>query len=209
MPSIRLLLIVFFVALGLRLGYFLLIRGGPLGNADWPAYEDLGHKLLNHQSYMTSQAGGPGVFPTDLERPPGYPFFLSLVDRLIGPSRQGTAAVQCVLNALLAVALAILVAFFTNKSAGFMAGLFYATDWVTIIHVPLTWRGKLATREYRGVRMLLISPVILLLLPAASAMGQSRFRAPAMVPLCILAGTGGGFLLDERFKRRKEYVLPR
>jgi hypothetical protein len=70
------------------------------------------------------------------------------------------------------------------------------------------WRGKLATREYRGVRVLLISSVILLLLPAASAMGQSRFRAPAMVPVCILAGTGGGFLLDERFKRRKEYVVP-
>jgi Dolichyl-phosphate-mannose-protein mannosyltransferase len=138
MLNIRLLLIVFFVALGLRLGYLLLIRGGPLGNADSPAYEDLGQKLLNYQSYMTSQAGGLGVFPTDLERPPGYPFFLSLIDRLIGPSRQHTAAIQCLLNALLAVALAVFVTFVTNKSAGFMAGLFYATDWVTIIHVPLT-----------------------------------------------------------------------
>jgi hypothetical protein len=86
-----------------------------------------------------------------------------------------------------------------------LPGIQIVTVWLAFVGA---WRGKLATREYRGVRVQLISSVILLLLPAASSMGQSRFRAPAMVPLCILAGTGGGFLLDERFKRRKEYVLP-
>jgi hypothetical protein len=61
------------------------------------------------------------------------------------------------------------------------------------------WKGKLSTTEYRGIRMMLLSAVILLLLPAASSMGQSRFRVPAVVPLCMLAGMGGGFLWEQRF----------
>jgi|SRR5271166_619847 len=138
MPRRRWLLALFLFAILLRLGYFWVVRDGPLGNGDSAAYEDLAQKLLSHQSYSTTANTGPGGFPGDLQRPPGYPAFLAGVDVLLGPSRVHTALVQCVLSAAFAVALAVLVAAFTTELTGLLAALLYAIDWATVIHVPLT-----------------------------------------------------------------------
>jgi hypothetical protein len=121
----------------LRLGYFWTVRDGPLGNGDSIAYEELAQKLLSHQPYSTTAKTGPGGFPGDLQRPPGYPAFLAAVALLLGPSRVHTALVQCVLSGAFAVVLAVLVAAFATELTGLLAGLLYSIDWATIIHVPL------------------------------------------------------------------------
>ena len=137
-PRSRWLLALFLFSMLLRFGYFLAVRDGPLGNGDSLAYEELAQKLLSDQPYSTTANTGPGGFPGDLQRPPGYPAFLAAVDLLLGPSRVHTALVQCVLSAAFAVVLAVLVAAFTTKLTGLLAGLLYSIDWATIIHVPIT-----------------------------------------------------------------------
>jgi len=134
----RWLLLLFLVALLLRLGYFFVVHNGPLGNGDSLVYEDLAHKLLSHQPYATSMSAAPGGFPADLQRPPGYPVFLATVDALLGPTRLHTALVQSLLSAVFAVMLAVMVASFTVELTGLLAGFLYAIDWVTIVHVPMT-----------------------------------------------------------------------
>jgi len=136
-PRSRWLLTLFFFSMLLRLGYLWTVRDGPLANGDSLAYEELAQKLLSHQPYSTTANTGPGGFPGDLQRPPGYPAFLAAVDLLLGPSRVHTALVQCVLSAAFAVVLAVLVAAFATELTGLLAGLLYSIDWATIIHVPL------------------------------------------------------------------------
>ena len=133
-PSVRALLLVFLLSLGLRVGYLLIVLHGPLGNGDSPTYELLAEKLAGHQPYLTPNAGW---FSDDLVRPAGYPLFLALVNSSSTISRARTAAVQCALSASFAVLLAILVGRVTNGFAGLLAGILYATDWATIIHAPL------------------------------------------------------------------------
>ena len=131
------LLLVFLLALSFRLAYFAIVKAGPLGNGDSPAYEDLALHIVHHQSYASAQSGGPGGFPTDLQRPPGYPLFLSLKDSILGNSRTATALAQCLINALFAAILCLFAGcLFTSRIALF-AGIFYALDWATIVHTPL------------------------------------------------------------------------
>src|ERR1700720_1645349 len=66
------LLAVFLVGLGVRVLYLNAARSGPLGNPDSPAYEDLAGALKDHGPYSTQYSGGPGGFPADLQRTPGY-----------------------------------------------------------------------------------------------------------------------------------------
>src|ERR1035437_4764087 len=84
--SWRICLLLFLLALGLRLGYAALVWSGPLGNADSPAYEDLAVKIISSKTYQTNESGGPGGFPPDLQRPPGYPAYLAAVNYLGGSS---------------------------------------------------------------------------------------------------------------------------
>jgi 4-amino-4-deoxy-L-arabinose transferase-like glycosyltransferase len=59
------------------------------------------------------------------------------------------------------------------------------------------WKGILRAAIDRALRVLLITALILLLLPAASSMGQSRFRIPVVPILCMLAATGADYLLRQ------------
>src|SRR5260370_1290616 len=67
------------LALTLRLGYLAVVWTGPLGNADSEAYKALAVSLWHGGPYQAQESAGPGGFPTDLQRPPGYPRFLALV----------------------------------------------------------------------------------------------------------------------------------
>ena len=100
--------------------------------------EDLAQKLLSRQPYATTASAGPGGFPADLQRPPGYPAFLATVDLLFGPGRAHMALVQSVLSGAFAMMFAVMVAAFTTELTGLLAGFLYAGDWVTIVHVPMT-----------------------------------------------------------------------
>ncbi len=132
--SIRALFLILAVALGFRLGYLLLVANGPLENTDSPTYETLALRLSQHESYATGMEAG---FSSDLLRPPGYPLFLSLINRAHSISHIWTATVQSIMSACFAVVLAILVARFTSGVGGIVAGLLYATDWATTIYTPL------------------------------------------------------------------------
>ena len=139
--SWRICLLLFLLALGLRLGYAALVWSGPLGNADSPAYEDLAVKIISSKTYQTNESGGPGGFPPDLQRPPGYPAYLAAVNYLGGSSlsnsRHRTSLVQCGMGAAFALVLAILVAALSSPTIGAISAGFFAADWVTIVYTPL------------------------------------------------------------------------
>lgn len=134
-------LAVFLLALGLRLGYEAFVWNGPLGNADSAAYEDLAVKIARLQPYQTEHSAGPGGFPSDMQRTPGYPAFLAVIDfpygAETGMSKHRISVVQCILGAAFASWLAWLTTTLTNRWIGLLAGCFYATDWVSIVHTPM------------------------------------------------------------------------
>ena len=135
------LAIIFFAALGLRFLYFSAARAGPLGNVDSAEYEALASSFTEHKPY--GGAIGIGGFPSDLQRPPGYPFFLAFVRSNFGIGRTHVAVVQCVLDSLFTTLLVIAGSFLINEFAGLVAGIVYATDWATIIYTPSTLADSL------------------------------------------------------------------
>src|SRR5574341_1374826 len=132
------LFVIFLVAVGTRLFYFQVARPGTFANPDTPGYVALAESLNVAFSYSTdSSAGAPGGFPTDLVRPPGYPVFLSLINPSSKVDYVWTALVQSILGGLFSVVLALLVGRLTDSSTGLTAGIFYAVDWITILHTPI------------------------------------------------------------------------
>jgi 4-amino-4-deoxy-L-arabinose transferase-like glycosyltransferase len=126
------------LALALRLGYLAVVWTGPLGNADSAAYESLAISLSHGGPYQAQEGGaGPGGFPTDLQRPPGYPAFLALVNASEVISTRRTAIVQCLIGAAFVALIAFFGRLIASASVGLLAGLFYATDWITIVHTPM------------------------------------------------------------------------
>lgn len=117
---IGILAIILFAALGFRLLYFWAARAGPLGNIDSAEYEDLASRFTEHRAYV----GGIGIggFPSDLQRPPGYPYFLAWVRSRFGIGRTRVAVVQCVLDTLFVALLAMTGTLLVNEFAGLIDG---------------------------------------------------------------------------------------
>lgn len=133
------LLAIFVLALGVRLAYLNVAKAGPLGDDDSPAYQALGEAIKNG-SYTSDAAnanpGTPGGFPADLQRPPGYPVLLALQNPFGEITRFQTALVQSIVGALFAAFLALVVGRLISIPVGLLSGLFYALDWITIVHTP-------------------------------------------------------------------------
>jgi len=125
------------LALALRLGNLAMVWTGPLGNADSAAYKALAISISHRGPYQAQEGAGPGGFPTDLQRPPGYPAFLALVNAREVISNHRTSVVQCAAGAVFVALLAFLCRSIADSSVGLLAGLFYATDWITIVHTPM------------------------------------------------------------------------
>jgi hypothetical protein len=135
--SLRTPIALLIFALALRLGYLAMVWTGPLGNADSAAYKALAISISHRGPYQAQEGAGPGGFPTDLQRPPGYPAFLALVNAPEVINNHRTSVVQCVVGAVFVALLAFLCRLIANSSIGLLAGLFYATDWITIVHTPM------------------------------------------------------------------------
>src|SRR5260370_2645844 len=104
------------LALTLGIGYLAVVWTGPLGNADSEAYKALAVSLWHGGAYQAQESAGPGGFPTDLQRPPGYPAFLALVNAPRVVSNRRTSIVQCVARALLLSFLPLLYKLIANPS---------------------------------------------------------------------------------------------
>src|SRR5258708_3618515 len=135
--SLRTPIALLVFAMTLRLGYLALVWTGPLGNADSAAYKALAVSLSHGGPYEAQESAGPGGFPTDLQRPPGYPAFLAVVSAPGVINNHRTSVVQCVAGAVFVALLAFLCTLITDSSIGLLAGLFYATDWISIVHTPM------------------------------------------------------------------------
>jgi hypothetical protein len=132
------LILVFAVAAGTRLAFLYFAASGTFGNPDTVAYQGLADSLLSNWTYATDKAAGPpGGFPADLQRPPGYPFFLYLINPSSGVNRAWVAFIQSMLGGVFAAFLAIIATRLVNIQVGIITGLFYAFDWITIIHTPM------------------------------------------------------------------------
>jgi hypothetical protein len=166
---------IFTLALGLRLGYEAFVWNGTLGNADTPTYQDLAAKIVLGEPYYTNQRAGPGGFPADLQRPPGYPAFLAAINFNASDansiSRLRTSIVQGIVGAAFAASLAWFVAAMTSPGIGLLAGCFYAVDWVTIVHTPMV-----------------VSETVYTVLLGASVLVFAAALLRNRVPLFLLAG---------------------
>jgi hypothetical protein len=132
------LILVFIAAAGTRLAFLHFAASGTLSNPDTAGYQGLADSLLSNWTYATDKAAGaPGGYPADLQRPPGYPFFLYLISPSSGVNRAWVAFVQSMLGGVFAVFLAVMATRLVNATVGIIAGLFYAFDWITIIHTPI------------------------------------------------------------------------
>lgn len=173
---------IFVLALGLRVGYEVLVWNGPLGNADSAAYEDLAATIAHRQPYHTDQSAGPGGFPPDMQRPPGYPAFLAAVNfhatAATTISRHRSSLAQCALGAAFSTLVAWLVASLslTSPWIGLLAGCFYATDWVTIVYTPLV----ISETVYTAV----LGSAVLIYALALSRHRQSLYLAAGLLLGC-------------------------
>ena len=192
--------LLFALALALRLSYLALAWNGPLGNADSAAYRDLALSLAHKQPYHADQSAGPGGFPTDLQRPPGYPVFLAAVNSRETISYRRTAVIQCALGALF-VFLAVYFCARVDPKIGLFAGLFCAIDWVTIVHTPMLIAETVFSFNL-GVAILLymayfVKPSVLLALGAGLFLGFAALIKPA-AQLVVIA-----FVVSWLFQKNK------
>lgn len=157
-----------------RLAFAWAACAGNLTTPDTPAYEDLARAVRTGVAYSSPLAGGPGGFPADLQRPPGYPVFLALVSGL-GHDRSRVAWVQAALTGALAAAIVVFGTPVVGGRAAVVAGCLFATDWVSIVHAPLVMADALYS--------LLMA---LAVLAALAACGQRRWLA--LGPAGILFG---------------------
>jgi len=103
------LILVFIAAAGTRLAFLHFAASGTFSNPDTAGYQGLADSLLSNWTYATDKAAGaPGGFPADLQRPPGYPFFLYLISPWSGVNRGWVAFVQSMLGGVFAVFLAVM-----------------------------------------------------------------------------------------------------
>lgn len=132
------LILVFLAAAGTRLAFLHFAASGTFSNPDTSGYQGLADSLLSDWTYASDKAAGaPGGFPADLQRPPGYPSFLYLISPSSGVNRAWVAFIQSMLGGVFAVFLAVMATRLVNATVGIIAGLFYAFDWITIIHTPI------------------------------------------------------------------------
>jgi 4-amino-4-deoxy-L-arabinose transferase-like glycosyltransferase len=137
-PARRVLLLVLAAAALTRLAYFAAIHDGYLAQPDSAAYESLALSLDHGGPYATDDVRELGGFPADLTRPPGYPLFLAAVNGATPVDRPWVAVVQIALSTVFALILALgVMKLLGSVTAGLLAGLVYAFDWVTIVHTPL------------------------------------------------------------------------
>jgi hypothetical protein len=129
------LVCVFALALGLRLTYFHWVRDGPLAMTDTRGYVKLAEALRTRGEYVSDYTAAG--FPGDLIRPPGYPFFLLIANGFHEVNLVRTALIQSIMGGVWAAGLALLVGWLTTRWVGILAGFFYATEWVSIVHTPL------------------------------------------------------------------------
>jgi hypothetical protein len=132
------LALLFGLALTSRIAFLEHGAEGPLGNSDSPGYELLARNLAQGSFTGPEADGYPGRPPLDLLRPPGYPLLLHAAARLGLDTRLAIGALQSALGALACVVLAAVVARRFGRTAGLAAGALWASDWVTLVHTPLS-----------------------------------------------------------------------
>src|SRR5262245_14885715 len=109
------LLVIFLLAVGIRLSFFQASRTGSFITPDSPGYLSLAESLRTKGSYTTeTTSGAPGGFPADLDRPPGYAVFLLIINPFSKIDPIWSALVQSILGGVFAVALAVVICRFTN-----------------------------------------------------------------------------------------------
>lgn len=129
--------LVFACAFIPRMAYLKAIPNDRLTATDSVAYEQLAQTIKNNTPYNSSAVGGPGGFPADLNRPPGYPFFLTIINNGDTASRYKAALAQVILGSLFASILFLLIGRLFSYRVGIITALLYAIDWVSIIHTPI------------------------------------------------------------------------
>ncbi len=127
---------IFLLALILRLAYFDFVRHGDLmSNYDSRGYIALANALSERGEYTCSQT--QFGFPQDLLRPPGYPFFLALLNGFRPVELVRTALLQSIVGALWVAVFTWLVASLTTPTIGILSGVAYAAEYLTISETPL------------------------------------------------------------------------
>jgi 4-amino-4-deoxy-L-arabinose transferase-like glycosyltransferase len=125
-------LAIFLVALALRVAYTWLAQGREaFASSDSASYDDIAWNLARGLGFQATGGGG-ALYPTAF-RPPALPFVTSLVYRIAGHSYLAALGMQCVIGALIPVALAEYVRSTVGSSAARIAG------WLAAVHPMLVF----------------------------------------------------------------------
>ena len=144
------LLIVFGVALLVRVGVWLQVRSLPIVRS--PQLDS-----LEYLEWARRIASGDFTWPVPPPHGPGYPFFLAAVLKLFGGSVAAAGLVQAALGALGCVLAARIARKFFSREAGLLAGLLLAVEGpVALVDVSLFSEGLLLV--LLAAAMLRISP---------------------------------------------------
>jgi 4-amino-4-deoxy-L-arabinose transferase-like glycosyltransferase len=125
LPHHKKLIIVFLLALILRGSVFVFIAADPqvVLQPDSKMYVLLAQGILQYGSF--AYAGSPQE--PNVERMPGYPFFLSVIWRIFGQSFMAVIWIQILIDSLSCVLICLIAEQFMEK-AGWPAGVFAACN---------------------------------------------------------------------------------
>ncbi len=161
------LTIIFVVALGVRVGAVLSQPETPIGDA--ADYHQIATSLADGRGYVNA-AGEPTAW-----RPPGYPAFLSLIYRIIGPSVAAATVVQSFVGALTVLMLIMFGSTILNHIESFIAGVLAA------VYPGLVWLPRL-----------LLSENLSLLLTLTMLWAVAMYLKSRRVAWLVLFGAAGG-----------------
>lgn len=152
----RTTLVIFLVALAVRLVYLAVVFEGPesLRAPDSKLYESAAAGLVTAGKLVQPGAGGSFVPVT--ERVPGYIVYLAGVRALFGPSPIFAILGQALLDALACV-LVGWIAHFLSRRIGFLAGMIAAFNTNMIVHMALVLTESLFLLTFAGAMLCTVS----------------------------------------------------
>lgn len=199
----RTALVIFLVALAVRLLYVVVVFDGPesLRAPDSKLYEGVAAGLVTSGKFALP--GADGSLKPVTERVPGYMIYLAGVRSLFGPSPIFAVLGQAILDALTCV-LVGWIAWFISRRIGFLAGMIAAFNANMIVHMALVLTESLFLFAFAGAMLCAVSymrtPRLATAAGAGLLIGLAMLIRPVLLyypPILILFLSVAAFRSDQ------------
>jgi len=148
--DIKIVLLIFFVALILRIGFILTLDNSIDVWGDW--WDELGWKLATGQGYWVNNPYFPDGEPFYSWRTPGFPLFLAGIYYLFGHSYLAAKIGLAFISSVTSILLFFLAGLIINRKAGIICSSLYA-----VYPAAIFWTGYLAPETLAAFLMVLLA----------------------------------------------------